>query len=99
MNRHLRADMRTFLLSAILSFGGFAGGAALPAQDPPAATEPVKLSPAEIELIKIYVDLRDAELQPHQDASQKIWRKYDDLIRNMLPTEKYRLARPLMGGC
>ena len=96
--------MRTFLVSALLSFGGLAAGSVVSVQEPPAAPAPVpaspaELTPAEIELILHYVDLRNLEIKPHEEVIQRIWQRYDALIRKALPPEKHQAAKVYMGGC
>ena len=91
--------MRTFLVTAVLTFGGLVTAAALTTQDPPPAHEraPLELTPAEIELVLYYLDLRTAELEANPTAFRKIMQKYDDLVRRSLPPEKYLSAKPYMG--
>ena len=92
--------MRIFLLSCgLLGFAGLAAGAVLRAPEPPPLREPARLelTPAEVELIEYYVDLRTAELKANPHDFGKIWRKYDDLVRRALPPEKYPLAKPYLG--
>jgi hypothetical protein len=82
--------MRTFLLVGVLCFAG------LTAQEPPPPA-PLDLTPAEVELVRYYLDLRAVELRANPQAFGEIWRKYDDLVRRALPPEKYLLAQPLLG--
>ncbi len=86
--------MRAFLLTAVTSISLFVAGSAAPTQDPPA-----ELTPAELELIRAYIRARDQEVKPHEQAIQEIWKRYERLIRQNLPPEKFPAWKALYGGC
>lgn len=91
--------MRMFLVAALLTFGSLAAVEYRPTQDPPPVQEPARLelTPAEVELIKHYLDLRAEEMKANPTDFTRIRQKYDDLVRRALPPEKYPLAQVLLG--
>lgn len=93
--------MRTFLVSALLSFGGLAAGTVVPVQDPPAAAAPASqdaLTPAEVELIDYYLELRGMEMNQNNEPIHKIWKRYENLILKSLAPEKHPAARVIIAG-